>query len=147
VFGNPAIYRLFRDKAGLVANLELIEAFRLRVLLRRRAIVRSIIERGQAHGDIRRDIDPEIARPPSDVFEHDLGGGPGGQADWRRNAGARSASPSSVSSPASVARSNRHWRTPRRRDPTRPQAGASGVQIREVDRQGIDAHGPGDRRA
>ena len=109
--GKPAIYRRFRDKAGLVAHVisaqlpvleppdlgdsraelwrvvvqglpadgpsyvgliggliaeqdrhpELIEAFRHYVLLPRRRIVRSIIERGQARGDVRRDIDPETA--------------------------------------------------------------------------------------
>ncbi len=38
---------------------ELIEAFRQYILLPRRAIVRSIVERGQARGDVRDDIDPE----------------------------------------------------------------------------------------
>jgi AcrR family transcriptional regulator len=50
---------------GLIAEQdrhpELIEAFRQSVLLPRRAIVRSIIERGQARGDVRGDIDPETA--------------------------------------------------------------------------------------
>jgi AcrR family transcriptional regulator len=50
---------------GLIAEQgrhpELIEAFRARILLPRRAIVRAIIERGQARGDVRRDIDPEAA--------------------------------------------------------------------------------------
>jgi AcrR family transcriptional regulator len=50
---------------GLIAEQdrhpELINAFRERILLPRRAIVRSIIERGQARGDLRRDIDPEAA--------------------------------------------------------------------------------------
>jgi AcrR family transcriptional regulator len=109
--GKPAIYRRFRDKAGLVVHVisgqlplleapdlgdaraelwraveqgipadgpsyvgliggliaeqdrhpELIQAFRQSVLLPRRAIVRSIIERGQARGEIRGDIDPEAA--------------------------------------------------------------------------------------
>jgi AcrR family transcriptional regulator len=109
--GKPAIYRRFRDKAGLVAHVisgqlpllealdvgdartelwravelglpadgpsyvgliggliaeqdrhpELIQAFRESVLLPRRAIVRSIIERGQARGEIRGDIDPDAA--------------------------------------------------------------------------------------
>jgi AcrR family transcriptional regulator len=109
--GKPAIYRRFRDKAGLVAHVisgqlpvleapdlgdaraelwraveqglpadgpsyvgliggliaeqdrhpELIQAFREGVLLPRRAIVRSIIERGQRRGEIRNDIDPEAA--------------------------------------------------------------------------------------
>jgi hypothetical protein len=40
---------------------ELIEAFRQSVLLPRRAIVRAIIERGQTRGDIRVDVDPEMA--------------------------------------------------------------------------------------
>jgi AcrR family transcriptional regulator len=48
---------------GLIAEQdrhpELIEAFRKYVLLSRRAIVRSIIERGQTRGEIRGDIDPE----------------------------------------------------------------------------------------
>jgi AcrR family transcriptional regulator len=48
---------------GLIAEQdrhpELIAAFRDRILLPRRAIVRSIIERGQARGDIRGDIDRE----------------------------------------------------------------------------------------
>ena len=50
---------------GLIAEQdrhpELIDAFRERILLPRRAIVRSIIERGQTRGDIRGDIDPEAA--------------------------------------------------------------------------------------
>jgi AcrR family transcriptional regulator len=50
---------------GLIAEQdrhpELIDAFRQSILLPRRAIVRSIIERGQARGEIRRDIDPEAA--------------------------------------------------------------------------------------
>jgi AcrR family transcriptional regulator len=40
---------------------ELIEAFRERILLPRRGIVRAIIERGQARGQIRVDLDPEMA--------------------------------------------------------------------------------------
>ena len=50
---------------GLIAehdrHPELIDAFRERILLPRRAIVRSVIERGQTRGQIRRDIDPESA--------------------------------------------------------------------------------------
>jgi AcrR family transcriptional regulator len=50
---------------GLIAEQdrhpELIEAFRERILLPRRAIVRAIIERGQARGQIRVDLDPEAA--------------------------------------------------------------------------------------
>jgi AcrR family transcriptional regulator len=50
---------------GLIAEQErhpeLIEAFRKSILLPRRATVRTIIERGQARGDIRRDLDPEHA--------------------------------------------------------------------------------------
>lgn len=50
---------------GLIAEQdrhpELIEAFRERILLPRRAIVRSIIERGQTRGQIRADLDPEAA--------------------------------------------------------------------------------------
>jgi len=50
---------------GLIAEQdrhpELIEAFRHSILLPRRGIVRSIIERGQTRGEIRRDIDPEAA--------------------------------------------------------------------------------------
>jgi AcrR family transcriptional regulator len=50
---------------GLIAEQdrhpELIEAFRVHVLLPRRAIVQAIIERGQARGEIRRDIDPVAA--------------------------------------------------------------------------------------
>jgi AcrR family transcriptional regulator len=50
---------------GLIAEQgrhpELIEAFRERILLPRRAIVRSIIERGQTRGQIRVDLDPEAA--------------------------------------------------------------------------------------
>src|ERR1700677_130451 len=50
---------------GLIAEQarhpELIEAFRRTVLLPRRAIVRAIIERGQARGEIRGDIDAEAA--------------------------------------------------------------------------------------
>jgi len=50
---------------GLIAEQdchpELIEAFRRYVLIPRRATVRSIIERGQARGDVRGDIDPDAA--------------------------------------------------------------------------------------
>jgi AcrR family transcriptional regulator len=50
---------------GLIAEQdrhpELIDAFRQSILLPRRAIVRSIIERGQTRGEIRRDIDPDAA--------------------------------------------------------------------------------------
>jgi AcrR family transcriptional regulator len=50
---------------GLIAEQdrhpELIEAFRQTILLPRRATVRSIIERGQTRGEIRRDIDSEAA--------------------------------------------------------------------------------------
>jgi AcrR family transcriptional regulator len=50
---------------GLIAehdrHPELIEAFRRVVLLPRRAIVRGVIERGQARGDLRPDVDPEHA--------------------------------------------------------------------------------------
>jgi AcrR family transcriptional regulator len=49
---------------GLIAEQdrhpELIDAFRQTILLPRRAIVRSIIGRGQARGEIRRDIDPDM---------------------------------------------------------------------------------------
>jgi glyoxylate reductase len=40
---------------------ELIEAYRERILIPRRGIARSIVERGQARGEIRGDIDPEAA--------------------------------------------------------------------------------------
>jgi AcrR family transcriptional regulator len=57
---GPGYVRLI---GGLIAEQdrhpELIDAFRQTILLPRRAIVRSIIERGQARGEIRRDIDPE----------------------------------------------------------------------------------------
>jgi hypothetical protein len=50
---------------GLIAEQdrhpELIQAFRESVLLPRRAIVRSIVERGQARGEIRGDIEPDAA--------------------------------------------------------------------------------------
>jgi hypothetical protein len=50
---------------GLIAEQdrhpELIDAFRRTILLPRRAVVRSIIERGQTRGDVRGDIDPEMA--------------------------------------------------------------------------------------
>jgi AcrR family transcriptional regulator len=50
---------------GLIAEQErhpeLIEAFRRSILLPRRSTVRTIIERGQARGDVRQDIDPEHA--------------------------------------------------------------------------------------
>jgi AcrR family transcriptional regulator len=50
---------------GLIAEQkrhpELIEAFRRSVLLPRRATGRALIERGQARGDLRGDIDPEAA--------------------------------------------------------------------------------------
>jgi hypothetical protein len=55
----PAYLRLI---GGLIAeeerHPELIEAFRTTILLPRRALVRSLIERGQARGDIRADLDP-----------------------------------------------------------------------------------------
>jgi len=57
---GPGYVRLI---GGLIAEQdrhpELIDAFRRTILLPRRAIVRSIIERGQARGEIRRDIDPD----------------------------------------------------------------------------------------
>src|SRR5215210_4760364 len=50
---------------GLIAEQErhpeLIDAFRRSVLLPRRAVGRALIERGQARGDLRHDIDPEAA--------------------------------------------------------------------------------------
>jgi AcrR family transcriptional regulator len=50
---------------GLIAEQdrhpELIAAFRRSVLLPRRAIVQSLIERGQARGDLRTDIEAEAA--------------------------------------------------------------------------------------
>lgn len=50
---------------GLIAEQqrhpELIEAFRRSVLHPRRATGRALIERGQARGELRRDIDPEAA--------------------------------------------------------------------------------------
>jgi AcrR family transcriptional regulator len=59
---GPAYLRLI---GGLVAeelrHPELIDAFRRHILLPRRAIVRSLVERGQARGDIRAELDPEAA--------------------------------------------------------------------------------------
>lgn len=59
---GPAYVRLI---GGLIGEQqrhpELIEAFRRKILLPRRAVVRSLIERGQARGDIRPGIDPEGA--------------------------------------------------------------------------------------
>ena len=59
---GPAYVRLI---GGLIAEQErhpeLIEAFRTHVLHPRRAIVTSLIERGQARGDIRAAVDPESA--------------------------------------------------------------------------------------
>jgi AcrR family transcriptional regulator len=59
---GPAYVRLI---GGLISEQdrhpELIEAFRHRVLLPRRAIVRAIIERAQTRGDVRADIDAEAA--------------------------------------------------------------------------------------
>ncbi len=59
---GPAYGRLI---GGLIAEQdrhpELIEAFRVSVLLPRRAIVRAIIERAQTRGDVRGDIDPDAA--------------------------------------------------------------------------------------
>jgi AcrR family transcriptional regulator len=56
---GPAYVRLI---GGLIAaqerHPELIEAFRRHVLLPRRALVRELVERGQARGDIRGDVDP-----------------------------------------------------------------------------------------
>ncbi len=54
-----------RLTGGLIAEQErhpeLIETFRSSVTRPRRVIVRSLIERGQARGDIRDDVDPEGA--------------------------------------------------------------------------------------
>jgi AcrR family transcriptional regulator len=59
---GPAYVRLI---GGLIAEQErhpeLIETFRRNVLLPRRTIVYSLIERGQARGDVREDLDPEAA--------------------------------------------------------------------------------------
>jgi AcrR family transcriptional regulator len=59
---GPAYVRLI---GGLIAehdrHPELIEAFREKVLLPRRAIVRAVIERGQARGDLRTEPDCEAA--------------------------------------------------------------------------------------
>jgi AcrR family transcriptional regulator len=59
---GPAYVRLI---GGLFAeherHPELIEAFRSSVLLPRRALVRALVERGQARGDVRAEVDPEHA--------------------------------------------------------------------------------------
>jgi AcrR family transcriptional regulator len=59
---GPSYVRLI---GGLIAeekrHPELIEAFRSHILLPRRALVRSLVERGQERGDIRPDVDPEGA--------------------------------------------------------------------------------------
>jgi AcrR family transcriptional regulator len=59
---GPAYLRLI---GGLIAeearHPELIAAFRRRLLGPRRATVRALIERGQARGDLRRDIEPVAA--------------------------------------------------------------------------------------
>lgn len=56
---GPAYVRLI---GGLIAEQErhpeLIDAFRRSVLLPRRATVRTLVERGQARGDIRAEVDP-----------------------------------------------------------------------------------------
>jgi AcrR family transcriptional regulator len=44
---------------------ELLDAFRERILLPRRAIVREIVERGKARGDIRADVDSDL---PTDLL-------------------------------------------------------------------------------
>ena len=59
---GPAYVQLI---GGLIAEQErhpeLIETFRSNVLLPRRSIVRSLIERGQTRGEVRRGVDPEAA--------------------------------------------------------------------------------------
>ncbi len=59
---GPSYVRLI---GGLIAEQdrhpELIEAFRERILLPRRAIVQGLIERGQRRGEIRLELDPEMA--------------------------------------------------------------------------------------
>lgn len=59
---GPSYVRLI---GGLIAeeerHPELIEAFRERILLPRRAIVQGLIARGQRRGDIRAELDPEAA--------------------------------------------------------------------------------------
>jgi hypothetical protein len=59
---GPGYVRLI---GGLIAEQdrhpEMIDAFRRSVLLPRRAIVRGIVERGQARGDIRAAVDPDAA--------------------------------------------------------------------------------------
>jgi AcrR family transcriptional regulator len=76
---------------GLIAESErhpeLIEAFRTTILLPRRATVLALIERGQARGDIRGDLDPvwmldALAGP---ILARVFAGADTGAA-WRRNA-------------------------------------------------------------
>ncbi len=59
---GPAYVRLV---GGLIAEQnrhpELIEAFRERILLPRRVLARTLIERGQERGDVRADVDAEAA--------------------------------------------------------------------------------------
>jgi AcrR family transcriptional regulator len=59
---GPSYVRLI---GGLIAeeerHPELIEAFRERILLPRRAIVQGLIVRGQRRGNIRAELDPEAA--------------------------------------------------------------------------------------
>jgi AcrR family transcriptional regulator len=59
---GPSYVRLI---GGLIAEQErhpeLIEAFRERILLPRRALVQGLIERGQRRGEIRFELDPEAA--------------------------------------------------------------------------------------
>jgi AcrR family transcriptional regulator len=134
--GKPAIYRRFRDKAALVADVisrqlpvleapdlsdtrgelwrafhgmprdgpsylrliggliaeqerhpELIEAFRTVILLPRRAAVLSLIERGQARGDIRGDLDAQWALDAlaGPILARVFAGDDTGPA-WRRHA-------------------------------------------------------------
>ena len=134
--GKPAIYRRFRDKAALVADVisrqlpvleapdlddtraelwqafhgmprdgpsylrliggliaeqerhpELIEAFRTVILLPRRAAVLSLIERGQARGDIRSDLDAQWALDAlaGPILARVFAGDDTGPA-WRRHA-------------------------------------------------------------
>ncbi len=76
---------------GLIAEQdrhpEMIEAFRQTILLPRRAIVRSIIERGQARSEIRRDIDPEMALElMAGPFLARVFAGLDTGPDWRRTA-------------------------------------------------------------
>ncbi len=56
--GMPMVEALMAER---VRHPELMERFRARVVLPRRALLRSLLERGITRGEVRADVDPELA--------------------------------------------------------------------------------------